>query len=178
MNLRSMQTLVLMTSILAGSVAGCDSDAPQSVASGPPKFATIKTKKGQIRIQLHNDKVPNTCHNFETLAKSGFYDGLIFHNVQPEKAIQGGDRYGTGEGELGYTIPDEFHPGLKHDKPGVVSMANRGPNTSDSQFFITKAADPDLDRRFSIFGQVIEGQDVVNAIEIGDVMTVTIEEER
>jgi peptidyl-prolyl cis-trans isomerase B (cyclophilin B) len=142
------------------------------------KVATITTKKGTIRIQLHDDKTPNTVANFEKLAAQGFYDGLKFHRVIPNFMVQGGCPEGTGTGGPGYTFADEFHPSLKHDGPGVLSMANAGPNTNGSQFFITHVATPWLDGKHSVFGHVLEGQDVVNAIRAGDVMDkVTIADE-
>ncbi len=144
------------------------------------KIATIVTKKGTIRIRLHDDKAPKTCANFEKLAAKGFYNGLKFHRVIADFMIQGGCPKGTGTGGPGYNFADEFHPALKHDGPGVLSMANSGPNTNGSQFFITHVATAWLDGKHSVFGQVIEGQDVVNAIRQGDVMekvTVTDEKE-
>jgi peptidyl-prolyl cis-trans isomerase B (cyclophilin B) len=142
------------------------------------KVATIKTKKGDIRIQLHDDKAPKTVANFEKLAGDGFYNGLKFHRVIEDFMVQTGCPKGTGTGGPGYTFADEFHPDLKHDGPGVLSMANAGPNTNGSQFFITHSAQPHLDRKHSVFGQVIEGQDVVNRISQGDVMEqVTVSEE-
>jgi peptidyl-prolyl cis-trans isomerase B (cyclophilin B) len=142
------------------------------------KVATIVTKKGKIRIQLHADKTPKTVENFEKLAAKGFYNGLKFHRVIADFMIQGGCPEGTGRGGPGYTFADEFHKDLKHDGPGVLSMANAGPNTNGSQFFITHVATPWLDGKHSVFGQVIEGQDVVNAIRAGDVMeSVTVTEE-
>ena len=142
------------------------------------KIATIVTKKGSIRIQLHADKTPKTVENFEKLAAKGFYNGLKFHRVIPDFMIQGGCPKGDGRGGPGYTFADEFHKDLKHDGPGVLSMANAGPNTNGSQFFITHVATPWLDGKHSVFGRVIEGMDVVNAIRGGDVMeSVTITEE-
>jgi peptidyl-prolyl cis-trans isomerase B (cyclophilin B) len=142
------------------------------------KVATIKTKKGDIRIQLHDDKTPKTVANFEKLANDGFYNGLKFHRVIKDFMIQAGCPKGTGTGGPGYTFKDEFHPSLRHDKAGVLSMANAGPNTNGSQFFITHGPQPHLDNKHSVFGQVIEGQDVVNKIQQGDVMeSVTISEE-
>ena len=142
------------------------------------KVATIATSKGTIRIKLHADKAPKTCANFETLAKKGFYDVLKFHRVIADFMIQGGCPEGTGRGGPGYTFADEFHKDLKHDGPGVLSMANAGPNTNGSQFFITHVATPWLDRKHSVFGRVIEGQDVVNRIRQGDTMDkVTVADE-
>jgi len=143
------------------------------------KAATITTKKGTIRILLHDDKAPKTCANFEKLAAKGFYNGLKFHRVIADFMIQGGCPQGTGTGGPGYTFADEFHAALKHGGPGVLSMANSGPNTNGSQFFITHVATPWLDGKHSIFGQVIQGQDVVDAIKQGDVMEkVTVTEEQ
>ena len=142
------------------------------------KVATIETNKGTIRLELHDDKTPKTVANFEKLAGEGFYDGLKFHRVIADFMIQAGCPKGTGTGGPGYTFEDEFHKDLKHDGPGVLSMANAGPNTNGSQFFITHVATPWLDGKHSVFGHVIEGQDVVNAIKQGDVMEkVTVTEE-
>ena len=139
------------------------------------KVATFVTKKGTIRIQLHADKTPKTVANFEKLVNQGFYNGLKFHRVIADFMIQTGCPEGTGRGGPGYRFNDEFHPSLKHDGPGVMSMANAGPNTNGSQFFITHVATPHLNGKHSVFGCVIEGQDVVNAIRQGDIMeTVTI----
>jgi peptidyl-prolyl cis-trans isomerase B (cyclophilin B) len=142
------------------------------------KIATISTNRGPIRIELFEDKVPNTCANFEKLASEGFYDGLTFHRVINDFMIQAGCPHGTGTGGPGYKFADEFHPDLKHDGPGVLSMANAGPNTNGSQFFITHVPTPWLDGKHSVFGRVIEGQDVVDSIRKGDVMdsvAVTVE---
>lgn len=134
------------------------------------KIATIETKRGTIKLELFADKTPKTVANFEKLAKEGFYDGLKFHRVIADFMIQGGCPYGTGTGGPGYTFEDEFHPDLRHDGPGTLSMANAGPNTNGSQFFITHVACPWLDGKHSVFGKVLEGQDVVNAIRQGDKM--------
>jgi peptidyl-prolyl cis-trans isomerase B (cyclophilin B) len=134
------------------------------------KVATFETSKGTIRIELFDDKVPNTVRNFEQLCEKKFYDGLKFHRVIKDFMIQGGCPKGTGTGGPGYQFADEFHPELKHHGPGVLSMANAGPNTNGSQFFITHVATPHLNGRHSVFGQVIEGQDVVDAIVQGDKM--------
>ncbi|NIL96548.1 MAG: peptidylprolyl isomerase [Planctomycetales bacterium] len=134
------------------------------------KVATIKTNRGTIRCQLHEDKVPKTTGNFEKLASDGFYDGLKFHRVIADFMIQTGCPKGKGTGGPGYQFEDEFHPDLKHDGPGVLSMANSGPNTNGSQFFITHVATPWLDGKHSVFGTVLEGQEVVDSIQQGDVM--------
>ncbi len=141
------------------------------------KVATIKTAKGTIRLELFADKTPKTCENFETLAKKGFYDGLTFHRVIPDFMIQGGCPDGTGCGGPGYKFEDEFDETLTHSGPGILSMANSGPNTNGSQFFITHVPCPWLDGKHTVFGQVLEGQDVVDAIEADDVMEkVTVED--
>ena len=142
------------------------------------KVATIKTNRGTIRLELYADKVPNTVKNFEDLAAKGFYNGLKFHRVIPDFMIQTGCPLGTGTGGPGYKFADEFHKDLRHSGPGILSMANAGPNTNGSQFFITHIATPWLDGKHSVFGKVIAGQDVVDAIRQGDVMeSVTVAEE-
>lgn len=143
------------------------------------KTATIVTRHGNIRLKLHDDKAPQTVANFERLANSGFYDGLTFHRVIANFMIQGGCPKGTGTGGPGYTFADEFHPDLKHDRPGVLSMANAGPNTNGSQFFITHVATPWLDGKHSVFGQVIDDtQNVVDKVRQGDKMEkVTVQDE-
>lgn len=128
------------------------------------RIAKFETSKGNFKIELFEDKAPITTNNFIVLVNKGFYDGLIFHRVIDGFMIQGGDPNGTGTGGPGYTIPDEFHPDLKHDDAGILSMANAGPNTGGSQFFITLAPTPWLDNHHSVFGKVIEGLDVVKAI--------------
>ena len=126
--------------------------------------ATFDTSMGSFKVELLTDLAPITTKNFIDLSKKGFYDGVIFHRVIDNFMIQGGDPTGTGRGGPGYTIPDEFGPGLKHDKPGILSMANAGPNTGGSQFFITLAPTPWLDGKHAIFGTVVEGMEVVRAI--------------
>lgn len=141
------------------------------------KVATFETDKGTIKVELYAEQTPKTVGNFETLCEKKFYDGLKFHRVIPDFMIQGGCPEGTGTGGPGYKFEDEFDPALKHDGPGVLSMANAGPNTNGSQFFITHVACPHLDGKHSVFGKVIEGQDVVDAIKGGDKMiTVTVTE--
>ena len=132
-------------------------------------FAFFDTTEGQFKIKLFADKAPKTVENFVSLAdgtKTGkpFYDGTVFHRVIPDFMIQGGDPEGTGRGGPGYRFADEFHPDLKHAQPGVLSMANAGPNTNGSQFFVTVAATSWLDNKHSVFGEVIEGYDVVQKI--------------
>jgi len=132
-------------------------------------YAAFDTTEGKFKIKLFGDLAPRTVENFVSLAegtKTGkpFYDGTIFHRVIPDFMIQGGDPEGTGRGGPGYKFADEFHASLKHSKPGLLSMANAGPNTNGSQFFITVAATPWLDNRHSIFGEVVEGYEVVKKI--------------
>jgi peptidyl-prolyl cis-trans isomerase B (cyclophilin B) len=134
------------------------------------KVATIETSKGAIRIELHEDRTPKTVANFEKLAGDGFYDGLLFHRVIPNFMIQTGCPQGTGTGGPGYEFEDEFDDSLRHDRAGILSMANAGPNTNGSQFFITHGPTPHLDGKHSVFGVVLDGQEVVDAIEQGDTM--------
>lgn len=141
-------------------------------------FATIETNRGNIRIELYPDRAPVTVASFVNLAERGYYDGIVFHRVVPNFVIQGGDPTGSGRGGPGYRFEDEFHPSLRHDGPGVLSMANAGPGTNGSQFFITHQATPHLDDRHSVFGRVVEGQDVVDRITQGDRMEkLTIEDD-
>ncbi len=139
--------------------------------------ATIETDKGPIQIKLYPEHAPKTVNNFVSLARDGFYDGLTFHRVIPNFMVQGGDPDGTGRGGPGYKFEDEVRGNpLKHET-GSLSMANAGPNTNGSQFFITHAPQPHLNGRHTVFGKVMDGQDVVDAIGQGDRMTsVTITE--
>ena len=132
--------------------------------------ATIKTNRGDIVIDLYADKTPKTVNNFVFLAKDGYYNGVQFHRVLPDFMVQTGDPTGTGRGGPGYKFADEIHPSLRHTGPGILSMANAGPGTNGSQFFITHFDTPWLDGKHSVFGKVREGMDVVNAIKQGDVM--------
>ena len=140
--------------------------------------AIINTSKGAIRLTLFAEKTPLTVANFVNLARRGFYDGLNFHRVIGDFMIQGGCQLGTGTGSPGYRFEDEFDATLRHDRPGRLSMANSGPGTNGSQFFITHVPTPHLDDNHSIFGEVVDTNDqaVVNAVSQGDVIdTITIE---
>jgi cyclophilin family peptidyl-prolyl cis-trans isomerase len=130
--------------------------------------ATFRLDKGDIVVELFADKAPKTVNNFVFLARDGFYDGVTFHRVIPDFMAQGGDPTGTGKGGPGYKFADEFHPDLKHSKPGILSMANAGRNTNGSQFFITLAPTPWLDGKHAVFGQVVKGIDVLRSIAVRD----------
>jgi peptidyl-prolyl cis-trans isomerase B (cyclophilin B) len=144
----------------------------------PALTATIQTAKGDIRLNLFPDKAPLTVLNFVNLSKRGYYDGLTFHRVIPDFMIQGGCPIGSGTGGPGYNFKDEFSPDLKHDKPGKLSMANAGPNTNGSQFFITHVPTPWLDKKHTIFGAVVDAKDqeIVDSIAGKDkIIAITIE---
>lgn len=126
--------------------------------------AEFQTNHGSVSVELFLEKAPKTTKNFIELARKGFYDGVLFHRVMDGFMIQGGDPTGTGRGGPGYTIPDEFHPDLSHSEEGILSMANAGPDTGGSQFFITLEATPWLDGKHAVFGKVTEGMEVVRAI--------------
>jgi cyclophilin family peptidyl-prolyl cis-trans isomerase len=148
--------------------------------------AHMETDKGTMVIELFADKTPLTVNNFVFLSREGYYDGVIFHRVINDFMVQGGDPTGTGRGGPGYKFADEFHPSLKHTKQGILSMANAGPGTNGSQFFITHVATPWLDGKHTVFGQVVEGLDVLMSIPARDpgnvnapavkIIRVTIEE--
>lgn len=133
--------------------------------------ATFKTSRGDFEVQLYGDMVPNTVENFVNLANAGFYNGTTFHRVIPGFMAQGGDPTGTGTGGPGYRFGDEFHKSLRHDSPGILSMANAGPNTNGSQFFITHGPTPHLDRVHSVFGKVVKGMDIVLSLRERDPMS-------
>ncbi len=163
-------------------------NTPPAMTIDPKKKykAHMETDKGTMVFELYADKAPKTVNNFVFLSREGFYEGVIFHRVIKDFMAQGGDPTGKGIGGPGYKFADEFHPSLKHDKPGRLSMANAGPNTNGSQFFITHVPTPWLDNKHSIFGQVVEGMDVLMSIPPRDpthpeypgveILKVTIEE--
>ena len=186
--------------VLAALVAGCDlapKDAPPAQTPEPAAQApeapkpekeptmpeplpqvTLETTQGKIVLELAEDDAPNTVANFISLAEKGFYNGLSFHRVIPDFMIQGGCPQGTGTGGPGYVIADEFSPRLKHAR-GVISMANAGPNSGGSQFFITHVETPWLDGKHAIFGKVTQGMDVVGKIQVGDkIVKATVDRKR
>lgn len=171
--------LLLAFLLAASGLASC-----QTSGRAEGLYAVFNTSKGEVVVALEYEKAPLTVGNFVGLAEGKldaskgkpFYDGLTFHRVEAGFVIQGGDPLGTGSGGPGYRFPDEFSPELKHEGPGVLSMANAGPNTNGSQFFITLAPAAWLDGKHTVFGHVVEGMDVVNAIVVGDtIKTLRIE---
>jgi cyclophilin family peptidyl-prolyl cis-trans isomerase len=148
-------------------------DRPPEMTLDPEKdyHANLVTEKGTVRIRLFAREAPQTVNNFVFLAREGYFDGTTFHRVIEGFMAQGGDPTGTGAGGPGYRIMDEFHTDLRHDRPGILSMANRGPDTGGSQFFITHVATPWLDDRHAVFGEVVEGMEVVNALRERDPQT-------
>jgi peptidyl-prolyl cis-trans isomerase B (cyclophilin B) len=157
------------TSILLAAFALAFTALPaQSEESMKDIRIIVKTDKGDIEGVLYPGKAPVTVANFLNLAKRGYYNGLKFHRVIPDFMIQGGDPTGTGSGGPGYRFEDECTPELKHDKPGIFSMANAGPGTNGSQFFVTHVPTPWLDGKHTVFGSVTKGQDIVNAVAAGD----------
>jgi cyclophilin family peptidyl-prolyl cis-trans isomerase len=186
--------LFLLAPVLLGALAACSKTTPTAVQmrgygtpvrtavhwSNPPPMAVEKTKiyiadfrtvKGEFRVQLFADKAPFTVNSFVFLARQGFYNNTTFHRVIKDFMAQGGDPTGTGSGGPGYSFDDEISADLKFDKAGMLAMANSGPGTNGSQFFITFGAQPDLDGRYSIFGQVVSGMDVVLALKLRDPST-------
>ena len=159
-----MKPLFYMLLIVGFLTLSCS--APKAEETGKDEIVKIKieTTKGDIEADLFKSETPKTVKNFTDLAQKGFYDGIIFHRVIPEFMIQTGDPTGTGMGGPGYQFADEFSPKLRHDKPRMLSMANSGPGTNGSQFFITVKETPWLNGRHTVFGQVTKGQDVVDAI--------------
>ncbi len=171
-----VRKVLVLTGFLVVVMGGMMAEAQEKKGS---LYATIKTTMGDVVLLLFEDKAPKTVGNFVGLAtgakewtdpktgqrvKRPLYNGTIFHRVIPDFMIQGGDPLGTGTGGPGYRFEDEFHPDLRHSKAGIVSMANAGPNTNGSQFFITHRATPWLDGKHTVFGEVVKGPEVVNAI--------------
>ena len=177
---RIMTVVAIAFAVLMASAAPMVQAAQKADLSGLEDglYAEMRTSKGPILLRLYPDKAPLTVANFVGLAeetkssnkKEGvpFYDGILFHRVIKDFMIQGGDPDGTGRGGPGYKFPDEFDPDLRHDGPGVLSMANSGPGTNGSQFFITHKATPWLDGKHTVFGKVLKSQEVVNAVAQGD----------
>jgi peptidyl-prolyl cis-trans isomerase A (cyclophilin A) len=178
MSFQPLGRIILTGCLLVASLGWAGAAEKEKKVSGP-LYATFKTSLGNIVVRLDEDKAPRTVENFVGLAtgtkewtdpktgkqvKRPLYNGTIFHRVIPNFMIQGGDPLGTGRGGPGYKFDDEFSPDLWHNKPGILSMANAGPNTNGSQFFITTGPTPHLDNRHSVFGEVVQGQDVVVAI--------------
>lgn len=159
-----MKKIFLSLFILSAFLSSAQAEDKKEFVMPKKTIAVIETTLGAIEVELYTEEAPKTVKNFVDLSNKGFYNGIIFHRVIPEFMIQTGDPTGTGTGGPGYEFEDEFSAKLKHDKPGVLSMANSGPNTNGSQFFITEVPTPWLDKRHSIFGQVIKGQDVVHKI--------------
>ena len=166
-----------------GAAKGSDKTGGSDASLPAGLFARLETARGTIVLRLFFEQAPMTVGNFVGLAegrmpsrdprsgeirKHPFYNGLVFHRVIADFMIQGGDPTGTGSGGPGYLFPDEIVPGLRHDRPGILSMANAGPNTNGSQFFITHKATPWLDGRHTVFGEVFQGQEVVDRIQVGD----------
>jgi cyclophilin family peptidyl-prolyl cis-trans isomerase len=141
-----------------------DVPPPLTIDPAQPYFATVETNRGVFCIELYAEKTPQTVNHFVFLAEQGFYDGVLFHRVLPGFVAQTGDPTNSGFGGPGYRFDDEIDPDLKHDGPGILSMANGGPNTNGSQFFITYQAVPDLDGKHTVFGRVVEGMDVVESL--------------
>ncbi len=171
-----VKKVLVLTGLLVVVMGGMMAEAQEKKG---PLYATIKTSMGDVVLLLFEEKAPKTVGNFVGLAtgtkewtdpktgqkvKRPLYNGTIFHRVIPDFMIQGGDPLGTGTGGPGYRFEDEFHPDLKHSKAGILSMANAGPNTNGSQFFITLKATPWLDGKHSVFGEVVKGQEIVSAI--------------
>jgi peptidyl-prolyl cis-trans isomerase B (cyclophilin B) len=154
-----------------------DSPPEMQIDSQKTYRTKIETNRGDIELELYPEYAPKTVNNFVFLAKEGFYDGVIFHRVISDFMVQGGDPTGTGRGGPGYKFEDEFEGNPLRHESKVISMANAGPNTNGSQFFITHSPQPHLDGMHTVFGKVVEGQDIVDAIQQGDSMAkVTVSE--
>jgi peptidyl-prolyl cis-trans isomerase A (cyclophilin A) len=174
-----IERIALLVGLALLLFAGLATAGEKEKSVAEPLYATLKTSLGVIVVRLYDDKAPKTVENFVGLAsgtkewtdpktgekvKRSLYNGTLFHRVIPGFMIQGGDPLGRGTGGPGYKFADEFNPDLRHNKAGILSMANSGPNTNGSQFFITLGPTPHLDNRHSVFGEVVQGQDVVTAI--------------
>lgn len=153
-----------LVGIVEENVSMNESQEVEETEMAKENLILLETTMGNMKIKLYDDKAPMTAKNFRDLVQKGFYDGTIFHRVIKNFMIQGGDPTGTGMGGPGYEIKDEFGPGLKHNKKGLLSMANAGPNTGGSQFFITLVPTPWLDGKHAIFGELVEGVDVLEKI--------------
>jgi peptidyl-prolyl cis-trans isomerase B (cyclophilin B) len=173
--LLALIVLALPLGLVAEETAPAATPAPEAKPAEPAALTDIrivvKTSKGDIEGTLYASKTPMTVANFLNLSKTGYYDGLTFHRVIPDFMIQGGDPRGNGTGGPGYQFGDEIVRSLRHTKPGIFSMANAGPGTNGSQFFITHVATPWLDGKHTVFGSVTKGQDVVNKIVKGDTIS-------
>ncbi len=167
-NLSEIENISIETEKEEAKVAEAETAASEveklDVEDSMNTIVELETNMGVMKIKLFDDQAPKTAKNFKDLVSKGFYDGIIFHRVIRNFMIQGGDPTGTGTGGPGYNIQDEFGPGLKHSKKGILSMANSGPNSGGSQFFITLVPTPWLDGKHAIFGEVIEGIDVLDKI--------------
>jgi peptidyl-prolyl cis-trans isomerase B (cyclophilin B) len=167
--MKLIQTTILSAALISVSCAKDPAPSTTDAKAGVSDVRiVITTTKGDIEAKILASKVPMTSANFLNLAKRHYYDGIVFHRVIADFMIQGGDPTGTGTGGPGYKFADEFRADLKHAGPGVFSMANSGPRTNGSQFFITHGATPHLNGKHSVFGEVTKGQDVVNKIAKGD----------
>ena len=169
------QSFLTIAAVIFGCLSSIAEDHQSKKEPKAPEATEVKdirivlsTSKGDIEATLYASKTPMTVANYLNLAKKGYYDGLKFHRVIPNFMIQGGDPEGTGRGGPGYRFADEFDPSLRHSGPGIFSMANAGPGTNGSQFFITHLATPHLDDKHSVFGKVTKGMETVNAIAGGD----------
>ena len=175
---------LILLSILFSVISCSNTETNEENIQGPPTgnldqskeyTAFFDTGVGEFKIRLFDDKAPYTVENFINLARSGYYDRTTFHRVLPNFMAQGGDPTGSGAGNPGYRFSDEFHVDLRHDSEGILSMANAGPNTNGSQFFITHGPTPHLDNRHAVFGEVIEGIDVLMNISVRDPQSATTE---